>query len=395
MFPLLNIDKYQTVEKSIATSSSFALELQTHSKQRVRKPYLIPGTGVVEGNLWLSQVTGYDYYGFPEFSIDENGYLSSFSYDKLGRIHMMWLPHDHPSGDIGHTSPVYTSESHRIYDKFYPQRLNCGTNWVLVECQSSGSPIVTQYVCDPFHRFNDECACTSIAVLPEVQPAYDILNRSIVGYLNYRQPLCPNEMALPQQGGSFVGSTFRYPKEVHMGQSFSVDYPRSEHSSISAAKVKLNIVATYDVSNCFNFEVVVRDQDLNEIGRSPILSVYCENQIPVYQGADNCEAGSINCSPSIVHPGTSSTGYRTYNADITVDLQSSLSMFVKQPTATNIDYQRLHVEVRRVGNAYGVIELGGVRLEVVGRFRKWNDHDDSDFTLAMFRNENKGHTLGP
>ncbi|HRK05482.1 MAG TPA: hypothetical protein PLW14_10355, partial [Chlorobiota bacterium] len=388
------VSKTSNVSKSLSTHRSHALELPTHSKRRVRKPYLVLGSGIIDENYWLPQVTGYDDAGFPEFMIDENGYLSSYEYDNIGRIRMLWLPHDFPDLSSGQLLPPYSSETSRRYEPSIRRGLNCGSNWVKVTCYAYGDPQIDEYVCDPFDPYFAECYCSPGSAIPEAYPGFEIVKSSIVGYLNFERPACPNEVSAPYGGGNPTTSEMAYPKEVKMGQSYKFFYPKSEHVTLTSAKVKLSIVQTFGVNDCFNFEVIVKNGSGNVIASSPVLSVYCNTYVPDEPGTSNCGPEMFNCGQMIVHPGQNSTGYRTYHADVSIDLQNALNSMTSVPSPTGEDLQELLVEVRRVGNAYGVIELGNVHLEVAGQFRKWNDRDDSDFTLAMFRNENNGHTVG-
>ncbi|MBN9401192.1 MAG: hypothetical protein J0I17_13520 ['Candidatus Kapabacteria' thiocyanatum] len=338
-------------------------EKPTVTERQVRK--YLTGGGTLQTQSLASFQT-YTHYGLPQDVVDENGFLSRFRYDGIGRLQYAWLPGDFPTASTTYDWHTYdVLDDSRTYDaNGYSRSLTAVERQVkcIGDChagivQASSTPMswwipmtIARRQADP----RPSCPCS--AMTPMMGRSQDDgKGGDQVQYINY--PI-----------GSTVETILPYRTAVNAFYEGDFVFNRWDHRTVSSAALRVSLAGS--TGRCVAFTVTVSTTGVTA-SKNYILNCYPSpdiTQVPV-----NELDGLVND-----------------NADIDFDLSSFITA-ITYTTGTSADPASVHVKIEIDEGSFGSIDLSRVWMDLGGSFRTWGQSAERDFTLA-FKHTDAGTT---
>ncbi|MBN9401190.1 MAG: hypothetical protein J0I17_13510, partial ['Candidatus Kapabacteria' thiocyanatum] len=351
---------------SLRSLGTAMYEKPSVTERRVRK-YLTGGGSLQTKSLASFQT--YTHYGLPQDVIDENGFLSRFRYDGIGRLQYAWLPGDFP------TVPPTTYDWH-AYDVLDNVRTYEANGYAAM----AGSPS-REVTC-----IGDCAAGVDNAMSYQYWPQMTIGRR-----LAEQRPPCPCSQSTPMMGrmdhgdDGKGGDEMQYIRQplpsttetkVYYYQAVNAAYDadfvfnRWDHLTVSSASIKASIAKV--TGSCVAFTVTVTATGVTTVGRNYILNCY-----PV---------------PDITTvPTNQFAGLVSSNADVDIDLASIINSIKYNSALSTADPFKIHVKIEVDEGSLGTVEFSRVWMDLGGSFRTWGQSAERDFTLA-FKHTDAGTT---
>lgn len=360
--------KLELVNVELLSLAAKLFEKPTTSRVNVRKPS-VGGTTTTS----LLSASSYTHFGLSNMTIDQNGYLSTFDYDPIGRLEVAWLPHDYPSANTTDSlAPYDIVETKRSYEIFVDYNGVSESEWLTYHC-------------------NDYCSQT-----PYTTPTSAPLNSTDthigygVGRITNPTATCPCEtpatpltqnMKNGEQAQNIVPApyafTFDYEQSYTMTFSGSTEFVPAEHNTITSARLKFSIGQTKNLTGCFPLYITVK------VGGTVL------NLVP-YTWMVNCPL----IPPTV--PGSSQTSALSssnpYVFDIEINLDSKAADLASSTAPGNGSPRAFTVEVTSDPEIEGAVWFSRVQLDLVGTFHN-SARKRNDFTLGLKHDDYLRHDV--
>jgi RHS repeat-associated protein len=360
---------HKDVSVLLGNTASLFNHLPTSQVTELRKPTTIGGTSLFR----IATSSAYDVMGNILDRIDENGYLSRFSYDGIGRLLTAWLPLDFSDPDATNFDPLpYDADSTdrnylvtgQLYDNHLWKQLICNSQSDLApEVRDINPSQLLQYPKDLilFDPLESSDGIRFVLGSRELGSPDCSMTRECV---NNSQPvIAPG----PTEFCRFFVQTARYP--AFRG---NIHYNRSEHINIRSAELHVQLSRlSDDAMDCFPINIAIRDTN------GAVLQSWTNYLV-------NCiSIDTVSTSGGTQLMGLSNNGApRDKQYDLVFQLDVA-TLGLETRHRQDPDFTELTVEVSTTEDAVGIAYFAGANIIVQGDFVSVDRVSYTDFTLGF------------
>lgn len=323
------------------------MEVPTLTETNVRKYLPTSLTSVDTATTRLRRATAATYFGLTSRSVDENGYVTDFEYDGIGRVKRVWMPGDYPVID-NYDWPYYDMlETTRKLEMTYPTSISARRIERIAFMNDCDTVSVAYPIGNPYVH-DDTIHIRGIILALEELPA--------------RTGPCYNP---PSPLMNRPTKAVETPQDYYHGQNIS-PWPAvfDWHSS--------DFTLTDNTFPIIPWEINQLDTAVMRFSIKSLVGLFSTVDIQVYWDDE------IIVSTNRVLEAEDSLSFGGGDFDFEIDITSSLRSVLSNDTLTHA------LRIVMFTDTPSRVEFSRVWTDMEGKFRTWGRRLGQDFTLAMW-----------